>query len=108
MKDSSDLNPYKFRPYPILPDCIITDCKDKSSDLEPVNNNLAVLVDIKAGQALLRGADLYAPGVLAATKSIKQNIKVSVWTCLDSSPPIRGTVIPVSYTHLTLPTTPYV
>ncbi|XP_033639559.1 tRNA (cytosine(72)-C(5))-methyltransferase NSUN6-like [Asterias rubens] len=46
--------------------------------------NKEVIVDRQCGLAVLRGADVYAPGIMAATQDIIKGDKVSVFVDIDS------------------------
>ncbi|XP_071487096.1 tRNA (cytosine(72)-C(5))-methyltransferase NSUN6-like [Diadema antillarum] len=52
-------------PHPVLPDVLIipSACRD-SSEVAPVDKE--VIVDLLCGMAVLRGAEIFAPGVMAA------------------------------------------
>jgi len=77
------LQPVRARIDPALPaDAIVLDFVQAPPPTElPANE---VYVDTKAGEALLRGADLYVPGVAGCTATNQKGDAVSVYVDLDS------------------------
>lgn len=55
---------YQVREHPRLTDVLLIDGSGPHVDLVPVEKE--IVVDLHCGAAVLRGADLFAPGVMAA------------------------------------------
>ncbi|XP_071495613.1 tRNA (cytosine(72)-C(5))-methyltransferase NSUN6-like [Diadema antillarum] len=66
-------------PHPVLPDVLIipSACRD-SSEVAPVDKE--VIVDLLCGMAVLRGAEIFAPGVMAAPVAMNRGDKVAVYS----------------------------
>ena len=54
------------QPHPELLDVLLVPCQGPRT-AEIKHSQHEVMVDAKCGAAILRGADIFAPGVLAAT-----------------------------------------
>lgn len=71
--------------HPEIPDVItispvVHDAQDLNCDsIKPEPNLKEVIVDVTCGAALLRGAHLYAPGVLAMPAQTKLNERVNIF-----------------------------
>ncbi|KAL6059863.1 putative methyltransferase nsun6 [Balamuthia mandrillaris] len=55
--------------------------------------NPPIVVDRKCGEAIMRGADIFAPGVLAAAAGVRHGEKVSVWIQMENGKLTRGEVV---------------
>lgn len=53
-----------MREHPVLRDVLLIDGSGPHVDLVPVQKE--IIVDLHCGAAVLRGADIYVPGVMAA------------------------------------------
>lgn len=67
-------------PHPQLPDVL---CLPLVGPLAVEPAEAEVLVDLGCGHAVLRGSDVFAPGVRAATDGVVVGAHVSVWAELD-------------------------
>ena len=54
--------------HPLVSDALVINNFGPRSDLQVADN--VVVVDVHCGTAVLRGADVYAPGVLCAPRGI--------------------------------------
>ncbi|XP_064105474.1 tRNA (cytosine(72)-C(5))-methyltransferase NSUN6-like [Macrobrachium nipponense] len=67
-------------PHPVIPDVIIIE----SNGIRNVTpETKEVIVGRKCGSAVLRGANVFAPGVMGATPGLKTGEKVAVYSDLD-------------------------
>ncbi|RZF40516.1 hypothetical protein LSTR_LSTR000395 [Laodelphax striatellus] len=66
---------------PLLKDCVVVSCWDEQS-MNSDRQSQEVIVDVKCGVAILRGADLFAPGVIAMSSETTIGSKVSVYADL--------------------------
>ncbi|XP_022196613.2 tRNA (cytosine(72)-C(5))-methyltransferase NSUN6 [Nilaparvata lugens] len=62
----------------LLKDCIVVGCWDEQS-LNFDRHPMEAIVDMKCGVAILRGADLFAPGVIAMSPETTIGSRVSVY-----------------------------
>lgn len=53
--------------HPLVPDALVIDNYGPRDDLQIIEDKI-VVVDVHCGIAVMRGADIYAPGVLCAPK----------------------------------------
>ncbi|KAL9971447.1 hypothetical protein ACROYT_G023969 [Oculina patagonica] len=79
-KDGKRCN-YKVTEHYRLSDILLIHGSGPASDLVPVVKE--IIVDLHCGAAILRGADIYAPGVMAAHPGIDRGDVVSVYADLD-------------------------
>ncbi|KAL1451731.1 hypothetical protein WDU94_006081 [Cyamophila willieti] len=81
--------------HPQLPDCIVLGALSKLSQ-SVVDHPYQIIVDQSCALAVLRGADVFAPGVLAMPVGIPKGTLVSVYGDLARKC-LRGQIAP--YTH---------
>jgi len=74
-----------FLDFEIVPDNLLSDCiripSKGPNDVQHIYPE--IVVDTKCGEAVLRGADIFAPGVLGAVSGIRGGDKVSVVVDID-------------------------
>eukprot|EP00741_Cyanophora_paradoxa_P004171 tig00000786_g4052.t1 len=84
---------FRAQPHPVLSDMIVI---PSGSSQRPSRSYPEVVVTRKTGEALMRGAELYAPGVLAAERNISAGDTVSV--CVDvKMRSLRGAIVDRGY-----------
>jgi len=74
---------FRVSPHHLLNDVMIVSTNEKSPSVDLTRNEKDVIVDTNCGSALLRGADVFAPGVLAAHPCMLANDLVSVYVDLE-------------------------
>lgn len=79
--------------HPVLKDLLVLVSRQVPARVVPLPTE--VVVDRDCGEAVLRGAHVYIPGVLGAPKWLKAGEKVAVYADLDGSC-LRGRTIPYS------------
>ncbi len=65
--------------HAVLPHCLQLQLQDRSLHVRPHATRPAVVVDARCGTAVLRGADVFAPGVLGLSPGVHVGDAVSVW-----------------------------
>jgi 16S rRNA C967 or C1407 C5-methylase (RsmB/RsmF family) len=82
------LSKCKLSKHPILMDCVCLDfAKNDDTNkeyLRDYNNLHRVVVDTKCGEAVLRGADVFAPGVKGCSVGLMEGDNCAVFVDLDS------------------------
>eukprot|EP01061_Rhynchopus_euleeides_P024453 TRINITY_DN393_c0_g2_i1.p1 TRINITY_DN393_c0_g2~~TRINITY_DN393_c0_g2_i1.p1 ORF type:complete len:458 (+),score=131.15 TRINITY_DN393_c0_g2_i1:67-1374(+) len=54
----------------------------------------SIVVDFRCGEAVLRGADVFAPGILASTSRFEEGTKLNILVALDSKEtPLKGSMV---------------
>lgn len=69
--------------HPLLPDCIIIGFYNNDSEIYNVECDAEVIVDIPCAQAVLRGADVFAPGILGLKANLKEGDLVKILADLE-------------------------
>ena len=67
--------------HPLVPDVLTVECKGPLGGVAPELKE--VVVGVLCGMALLRGAHVYAPGVLGVEAGVEAGMAVSVWADVD-------------------------
>ncbi|XP_013918007.1 PREDICTED: putative methyltransferase NSUN6 isoform X2 [Thamnophis sirtalis] len=67
--------------HPELPDMLLIPVLGPRKDLQRLPNE--VIVDAQCGSAVLRGAHVYAPGIISASKFMKAGSMVSVYSDIE-------------------------
>jgi 16S rRNA C967 or C1407 C5-methylase (RsmB/RsmF family) len=82
LQELSALVPPEFSPtmHPLLSHCLVVPMFDRSASVRP--SAPAVVVDRACGLAVLRGADVFAAGVLGMAANLTRGERVSVWADL--------------------------
>ncbi|XP_070566096.1 tRNA (cytosine(72)-C(5))-methyltransferase NSUN6-like [Ptychodera flava] len=70
-------------PHPVLPDVLVIQGSGFNGEILPCKKE--VIVDLMCGGAVLRGADVFVPGVMAAHPGIQVGDKLSVYADMDGS-----------------------
>ena len=79
-------------PHAALPDMITIDCTGPHElDIE---QEAVVVVDRACGEALMRGADVFAPGVIGASSGLRAGQRVAVLADSRRRPLARGAKLP--------------
>eukprot|EP00929_Paragymnodinium_shiwhaense_P099751 TRINITY_DN61576_c0_g1_i1.p1 TRINITY_DN61576_c0_g1~~TRINITY_DN61576_c0_g1_i1.p1 ORF type:complete len:587 (-),score=124.65 TRINITY_DN61576_c0_g1_i1:119-1879(-) len=69
--------------HPLLPDCICIASEAPPADLQSRQvAPKAIVVDVKCGEAVLRGSDVFAVGVLAASSGLQPQDEVAIYADL--------------------------
>jgi len=76
----SGIEEFSIYPHPVAPDCIIMENRGPVS-LNQVQKE--IVVDISCGMAVLRGANVFAQGILGCPQNLKTGDTVSVFCDLD-------------------------
>lgn len=84
MQELRDLtqHQYAISQLPSLGDCIRLDFAHRDTELV---SEARVIVDTGCGEAVLRGADVFAPGVKGCTAGLLAGVVVEVWIDLDNA-----------------------
>ena len=80
-------------PHAVLPD-VLTVKLPAAPRLELMPEPKEVVVGHLCGMAVLRGASVFAPGVMAVSSGVRQGDRVSLWADVDGSC-VRGTIAEV-------------
>ncbi|XP_065649989.1 tRNA (cytosine(72)-C(5))-methyltransferase NSUN6 isoform X2 [Hydra vulgaris] len=81
LKDSSESLEFSVSKHPLLSDVLFVSSSEVKDHLAIYNKE--VIVDVHCGAAVLRGAHVFAPGVLAASADMKFGDMVSVYADVD-------------------------
>ncbi|XP_035688833.1 tRNA (cytosine(72)-C(5))-methyltransferase NSUN6-like isoform X1 [Branchiostoma floridae] len=68
-------------PHPVLPDVLVIPTTGPHPNLQ--HHTKEIMVDIHCGAAILRGAHIFAPGVLGATADVQAGDQVSVYVDVE-------------------------
>ncbi|RWS03144.1 putative methyltransferase NSUN6-like protein [Dinothrombium tinctorium] len=74
---------YSISKHPIISDLIIIEVEGGFKCREVLPEGKEVIVDLRCGQSVLRGAEIYAAGVVGAPNSLKSDDKVAVFVDID-------------------------
>ncbi|XP_067142232.1 tRNA (cytosine(72)-C(5))-methyltransferase NSUN6 isoform X2 [Centruroides vittatus] len=69
--------------HPSLPDLLVINCPPVTNQKEPSKHE--VIVGCECGMSVLRGADVYAPGVIACPHGLKVGDKVAIYADIDNT-----------------------
>ena len=79
---NANLIHHKFTVHPLLNDLIIIESLQSSQVINDIAHLKEVVIDLKAGHAVLRGAKVYGQGILNAPASLKPGEEVCVFADL--------------------------
>ena len=78
--------------HPVIESCIVIAPKEGSETL--IHHPQSVVVDYKCGEAVLRGADVFAPGILAASCRFDPGAKLNVLVAINpNETPLKGSMV---------------
>ncbi|XP_067649242.1 tRNA (cytosine(72)-C(5))-methyltransferase NSUN6-like [Haliotis asinina] len=76
-----DVEPFEMYLHPAVKDCVVITNRGPKLDIELCDKE--VVVDLACGMAVLRGADVFIQGIMAAPTSVHARDQVSVYTDLN-------------------------
>ncbi|XP_048508640.1 tRNA (cytosine(72)-C(5))-methyltransferase NSUN6 isoform X2 [Athalia rosae] len=82
IKKEQSRRPFEIKVVPKFPELISVSCWDSSIDLHLQNRHKEIIVDSVCGTAVLRGAHVFAPGIMGIHQGLKVGDSVSVYADL--------------------------
>lgn len=82
-KQYSEMEVPVIREHPTLPDALVLPCTGPKEDI--ARHNREVIVDLACGVAVLRGANVFAPGVMGAPHYLAVGQAVSVYADVQNN-----------------------
>ncbi|KAJ9465840.1 tRNA (cytosine(48)-C(5))-methyltransferase [Diplonema papillatum] len=80
--------------HPCIDDCIVIEPTPKGGTPRVPRVPNSVVVDVRCGEAVLRGADIFAPGILATTSRFEVGAQLNVLVAVDDScTPLKGSIV---------------